>query len=150
MSIASVVTWGYGADASIAFVTTDGYGDFGPGPTPGAGGGGTGMGWDVGLLEKKRRLELLRRLRFETENEERAELGRYLRELAAGEQPKTVGMTAAGVREMEIDSRIAQMLARSEKADMVEFRSIVDDVIRHVQSVIDDEDDVEVLLLAGM
>lgn len=116
-------------------------------PAPNTGGGGTGMGWDVGLLEKKRRLELLRQLKFASDNEERAELGRYLRELAAGEQPVTVAMTPAGVRKMEADSRIAQMLARSEKADMVEFRSIVDEVIRHVQDTLDDEDDVEVLLM---
>lgn len=115
-------------------------------PPASDGGGGTGMGWDVGLLEKKRRLELLRRLRFESENEERAELGRYLRELAAGETPATVAMTEAGVQKMAVDSRIATLLARSEKAGMVEFRNIVDQVIRHVQDTIDDEDDLAALL----
>ncbi len=120
---------------------------FPPTPKPSGGGGGTGSGWDVGLYEKRRRLEQLRALRFATENEERAEIGRYLRELAAGEQPQTVAMTEAGVREMHVDSRIAMMLAKSDHAPMAELRGIVDQVIARVQADLDEEDDMEVILL---
>lgn len=116
-------------------------------PTPGAGGGGTGSGWDVGLFWKRKQLEELRRLKFASESEERAELGRYLRELAAGETPATVAMTPAGVRELEIDTQIATLLAKSERAEIVEFRSIVDEVERYVRETLDDEDDVEAILM---
>ena len=89
----------------------------------------------------------LRTLKFATENEERAEIGRYLRELAAGEQPKTVAMTEVGVREMHVDSRIAMMLAKSDYAPMEELRGLVDQIIVRVKADLDDEDDVEVLLM---
>ena len=102
-------------------------GEFDLGIAPsGAGGGGSGSGWDVGLYEKKRRLEQLRALKFATENEERTEIGRYLRELAAGELPATVAMTPAGVREMHVDSRIAMMLAKSDYAPMEELRGLIE------------------------
>lgn len=117
----------------------------GSGPTPG--GGGSGSGWDVGLYEKRRRLEQLRALKFASDNEERAELGRYLRELAAGQSPATVAMTPAGVRQLEIDSQIAMLLAKSDRAEMAEFRGIVDEVERYVRDTLDDEDDVEAILL---
>ncbi len=120
------------------------------GGATGQGGGGTGIGWDVGLYEKRRRIEQLRALKFATENEERAEIGRYLRELAAGELPKTIAMTEAGVREMHIDSRIAMMLAKSDHAPMEELRGIVDQVISRVQAELDEEDDMESILLGMM
>ncbi len=113
----------------------------------GQGGGGSGSGWDVGLYEKRRRLEQLRALKFASDNEERAEIGRYLRELAAGEQPATVAMTPAGVREMAVDSRIAMMLAKSDHAPMEELRGLVDQIIVRVKADLDEEDDLEVLLL---
>lgn len=111
------------------------------------GSGGTGSGWDVGLYEKRRRLEQLRALKFATENEERAEIGRYLRELAAGEQPATVAMTEVGVREMHVDSRIAMLLAKSDHAPMEELRGIIDQVILRVKADLDEEDDMESILL---
>ncbi len=120
------------------------------GGATGQGGGGSGSGWDVGLYEKRRRLEQLRALKFATENEERAEIGRYLRELAAGELPVTVAMTEAGVREMHVDSRIAMMLAKSDHAPMAELRGIVDQVIGRVQAELDEEDDMESILLGMM
>lgn len=111
------------------------------------GGGGSGSGWDVGLYEKRRRLEQLRALQFSSDNEERAEIGRYLRELAAGEQPATVAMTEVGVQKMEVDSRIAMMLAKSDHAPMDELRGMVDTIISRVKADLDEEDDIETLLL---
>ena len=117
------------------------------GGASGQGGGGSGSGWDVGLYEKRRRLAQLRALQFATENEERAAIGAYLRELTAEKSPATVAMTPAGVRKLEIDSRIAMMLAKADHAGMIELRGIVDEVTKHVVRELEEEDDLDVILL---
>lgn len=149
MSIAAVVPRGYGPAATIAFVTTRGY-SIGttpppPPPEPSTGhGGGFGGGWD--WHHKRKRASGLREKRFKSEVAERAEVGRFIRELIDPEPgPRVSGKPRT--LPTGVDPEIARMLSQAKRADIDEYRELTQRIIDRVLDDLADEDDLEVILM---
>lgn len=116
-------------------------------PTPVADHTGFGGG---GWIDPKliRQWEKRRRKKFDDECEERAELAKELRAALAEPEVQELPIVSESTAvRLNIDPKIAGLLARAEDAPLNEFRALVEKVLAEVEATIRDEDDTECLLL---